>query len=422
MSASLKPHGINVGLLVGAVVAVSAILLLVVAGTVRYLLKRKAGLRSTSAQLRFSMFNPSAKQAAPPAGRADVAWQKPDVCEEEKQDNGQFVLISTSAEDVRPEHGERLPEEETPPLEVLNRISSVFNDDDIVIRRHSSPAVFTGEDPREEMIEEFLKSRPLSLPHLQHDSTRRIQRQKAAELAQMMRMQIIHTDGIPSPTSASSSRTSFASEKPRSVVNGLGIVHEADEQEVDIGSTAMAALEEYEVAIGSVGTPVRISEMFQVNKDGRIVRLSLNSTSNLTSPVTPLSAESEVMPKTPAAETGSDDDSTHTGDSLEEDLNSAVVVSMTHSKSVSMTFKRPILISVQTSKSMTISPPASHPAELRLSCPPMARPVSAAITSARSPSPSSASPVHSAAASPSGSTTGLATHASHSGSTISAFP
>ena len=406
MSASLKPHGTNVGLLVGIVIAVSAILLLITAGAVRYLLKRKAGLRSTTARLRFSMFNPNAKQADKAGGA--VAWAKREHQEVEKEpgqsgepENGRFVLISTSDEDVRPELRKRRPEEETPPLEVLGRISSVFTDDDddiesdIAIRRHSSPAVFSSDsDDCEDASEEHAKPRPLSLPQMVHDSTRHIQRQKAAELAQMMRMQIIHTSAVPA-ASASSSRTSVASEKPRSVINGLGIVHEADEQEVDIASTAVSALEEYGVAISPVSPPVRISELFQVDKEGRIVRLSFSQspTSSLTSPVTPLSAASDAPPKTPedakAEEVKEDDDSAHTGDSLEEDLQSAVVVQLKHSKSVSMNFKRPILISVQTSKSMTISPPASHPAELRLSCPSFAPSAQASAVSPPASRPTS---------------------------------
>ncbi|KAF7797880.1 hypothetical protein EIP86_009086 [Pleurotus ostreatoroseus] len=342
-------HGANIGLLVGAVVACSALLLLV-GILVWYTLRRKA-CKLRAAHPRFSMFLPNPRLSAI-SQKTDSTWgnARPRSAANE---GGQFVFVSTSEEDVA--KNEKHDEEGTPPLAVLKRIGSAFVSD-ATMRRHSSPAILEDFDAEQWLSASTSEpTRPLSLPPLVPNDRQYIQRQKAKEIAQMMRMRIIgHEPTRHDAQLHALQRNSLLAAHRRSMPHGLGIVHEVEEVE-----SPRSALCGYGRSASSPPA-MTLNELFDVDSNGEIVRLSMASMDS------PASTASPGMPPTPSALLANEDDnaSIHSSDSsLEEhELKSAVVIRAGRARS--MEFKRPILISVHTTSAVFISPPASRSAPL----------------------------------------------------------
>ena len=173
-------------------------------------------------------------------------------------------------------------------------------------------------------------------------------------------------------------------ERPRTMTmtHGLGIVQEEDEN-VDIARTAMSALQEYSVAVDPTSPTVPITELFQVDSEGRIVRVGVgrghsrdghnDGSAYCDSPT------SEGMPDTPTdgadlCSLRSGDTDSDTEESCGDELKDAVVMRVPPARSLSMSYKRPVLISVRTSNShapfssLSPSPTLQHQYTLKATC------------------------------------------------------
>lgn len=337
-------HRPNLALIIGAVL-VGSVLLGIFAAVVQLLVQRNAK-KLKAKRPRFSMLKPSG--APPKSEKVDSLSVSSSF--------GNFVFISNSEGEVmtlslekddgrqsvtsfREGKGELQATEELPD-----------------IRRYSSPGDL-GPDadgaPRDWLSIGLpgitaSASAPVSPSLTSKDFSLHVQRQKAAELAQMVRMKFVREE-LPS-TGASCPELSSPEAKRQSITHGLGIVHE--ESEVDIAGTAHCALNRYSVSFDPSSPTVPISKFFQVDKHGKVVRLA----SPVPSPMTPAS---DVMPMTPqwpeASDTGSIAE-----DDLEdaEDVNEAVIVRLGQTRSVEI--KRGVLVSLHTDASIATAPPPSY--------------------------------------------------------------
>ncbi|KAI0686842.1 hypothetical protein BC835DRAFT_1378212 [Cytidiella melzeri] len=171
---------------------------------------------------------------------------------------------------------------------------------------------------------------PNMLSVMDRDTSLWLQRQKAAELAQIVRMRIIQEDmpvhrasvSCPDDSSFENKRSSM------SLTHGLGIVHK--EQEVDIASTALSALERYSIAVDSTSPNIPLTSLFQIDNTGKVVGAQ-SSPAGAHTPSTP------VSPST----SGSSSFTESSGDEL---IESAIIVRMAQARS--MEIKRGMLVSM----------------------------------------------------------------------------
>lgn len=297
--ASPHPHGMNVAFVAGAAVA-GAIVVSVIAALATWLIRRNAK-RLQRDYPRFSMFGDNARPASTSSSVGNV-W------------------ISTSRNSFVPMDAiQEAAEKEAYTPEDLDEIDE--KNDMSSSHRFSSPAALN-----KSWADAILASGTPTLPSsvsapigssvAERDFSRQIQRQKAAELAQMVRMKFVQ-DNL-----TSKSASSHDLGKRQSVVYGLGIVEE--EGEVDIANTAISALQRYSISIDPATPTMPVSDLFQVDKDGRVVR-------NFHSP---------QSPSTPASPSPS-----YSGSLTSEsgDFEEAVIVRMAHTRS--MEIERGVLVS-----------------------------------------------------------------------------
>lgn len=180
-----------------------------------------------------------------------------------------------------------------------------------------------------------------------------VQRQKAAELAQMVRMKFVKEE-LP-VNSASCPELASPSKRP-AITAGLGIVHE--ESEVDIAGTLLRALDRYSVAFDAESPTVPITNLFQVDRTGKVVRRSAGP-----SPVSPASdapsPPSPPLPVTPAHLNRSDNGSAATEDEDIDDVNDAIIVRLGQARSMEIKPERGTLVSLHTNSSLASATPAS---------------------------------------------------------------
>lgn len=350
--ATLRPHGANVGLLIGAVLA-SGLLILVLAVLGRHILRRQAG-KILLSHPRFSMLQPreGSKQAD-----FDKISGSPEKLERHSSHLGQFVYISTSADELQ-EEAENVNEVDADQFVPQLRTTLHPQDQtDIIMRRHSTPPTIGHHEMRTSTSINTATMPPsqsapaspdLSGP-LDRVTSLWIQRQKAAELAQIVRMRIVRED---MPVHKAVSCPDFVSDGGRArasmlLDHGLGIVQE--DQEVDIASTALSALQRYSIAVDPMSPNIPITNFFQIDKEGRVLRLP-------SSPVTPAS---DAMPATPLSPSSSGV-SSFSSDGCPEEVENAVIVRMAQARS--MEIKRGTLLSVN----LPDAPPVSRSAPMLL--------------------------------------------------------
>ncbi|THH00146.1 hypothetical protein EW026_g2339 [Hermanssonia centrifuga] len=353
-AASLAPHGINVGILVIAIVASVALLLLTAAG-VRYFVKRKAN-KLKAAYPRFTMWHPKPQAAKLHPEKVDSALSRSDL-QAASSSFGRFVFISTSDGDLRPvKDKDEGVEYDAPELPRVDQLSSA--QEDTVYRRYSAPAAIGDSDGSEEPALTSGSTRPTSLPPSTRELSLMIQRQRAAELAQMMRMKIVRDSSTMNMFPSSSSHSLSESAQYRSMTHGLGIIREELDDEIDISSTAMSALHEYGMSLDPATPTVPITELFQVDKNGKVVRSSIPLSSPATPPLT-----SAIMPNSQSSPSLSSGESRGTSVALSDDdsMDEAVIVQIAQARS--MDIKRGVLVSLNTSNSISPGlPSVSHSA------------------------------------------------------------
>ncbi|KIP08505.1 hypothetical protein PHLGIDRAFT_379288 [Phlebiopsis gigantea 11061_1 CR5-6] len=284
---------------------------------------------------------------------------------------GNFVLLATSEGDVAATALERhlqsgsvvLSEDEKRELRVVNAPD---------VRRYSSMTTLEGAPPYRPHDCELLASetapsippRDWGLPILTtsvsapasplltpKDISLHVQRQKAAELEQIVRMKFVREELLPGTRASCPELTTPALDAGRrpSPAHGLHILH-ARESEVDIASTALCALDRYAVAFDPASPTVPVSRLFQVARDGRVVRLA----SPAASPLTPASGVVPTPPPSGAPDTASraeEDDMT--------DVEDAVIVRAGRAHSVEV--QRGVLVAVHTSATPSGSYFAARP-------------------------------------------------------------
>ncbi|KAI0093412.1 hypothetical protein BDY19DRAFT_903161 [Irpex rosettiformis] len=382
-----NPHGTNVGLLVGAVVAAS-ITIVLLAALGRYLVHRNAKKLSKSCP-RFSMRVPQS------AGLKVDGIDITDKAKECGDDSiGQFVYISNSDGDF--EESTKGDEEYEFSID-----DHEFGESGRVQRDSLHPSDHSGSISRRfsapGALEDFKASNLLGLkglpssasapasPNLagaiDRDTSLWIQRQKAAELAQIVRMRIVREDmPVHKATLSCPDLTEggMSAKRPTLVVNhGLGMIHA--EHEVDIANTALTALENYSVASDLMTPNIPLTSLFQIDRAGKVVRLSSS----------PSSPSQDSLPiGSPSASDSSSSSLTEGGS---DELESAIIVRMAQARS--MEIKRGTLVAMDFLS--TCSPPMSHSAPMLLDTIPVpsltpryGAPKSASFSGLNSPAPS----------------------------------
>ena len=278
---------------------------------------------------------------------------------------GNFVLVATSEGDVATKvlgrHLQRgsiaLSEDEKRELRVVNapdirRLSSMTTLEGAPNLSHDferlAPETAPSLPPRDWGLPILTTSAsaPASPLLTSKDFSLHVQRQKAAELEQMVRMKFVREE-LPGTRASCPELSSPILEADRraSPAHGLDIVH-ARESEVDIASTALCALDRYAVAFDPASPTVPVSRLFQVDRDGRVVRLA----SPVASPLTPAS---DAMPATPPSASVPDTASLAEDDDV-EDVEDAVIVRAGRTHSVEV--QRGVLVAVNTNA--TLAPPS----------------------------------------------------------------
>ena len=354
-AASTPAHGTNVGLLVGLLLGGAALFGILAAIGMIYWKRSARNLRALAPKV--TPWRPQASVST--MGTLSMS-----------SSFGNFVLLSTttSEEDVAslraksPEDKEFsvAQDSEGPPKETARPTDP---------RRFSSPSALGAT-----FLRAFRNSKapeittsvsaPASPSLASRDRSLHVQRQKAAELAQMVRMKFVKEE---MPTGTGSSTELAVPAMRRSITAGLGIVHR--ESEVDIASTLLCALDRYSVSFDASSPTVPITNLFQVGPDGRVVRR----------PAAP-SPASDVSPMTPqsaAPDTGSvaaEDDSEDS-----DDVNDAVIVRIGQARSMEIKPERGMLVSLHTAGALAAAaaPPASLSTPVLAAAAPIARPRSA---------------------------------------------
>ena len=344
-----------------AIAAIITVVLLI--GLGRYIVHLNARKISKS-HPRFSMWLP--RSTAPKASETRVEDEEKKAEECGNDSLGPFVYISTSDgdlddptkededdNDVLGDHGSgdnlRVPRDSLHPNDQPSAIS----------RRFSAPAA----------LEEFKVSTPLNFTgittsisapatpnpasSLDRDVSLWIQRQKAAELAQIMRMRITRED-MPvhkaSPSRPVSKDCTALTQRASLVVNhGLGLVHDEQDKEVDIANTALTALESYSIATDPMSPNIPLTSLFQIDKSGKVVRLSSSRSGSPSPP--------QDKPVSPSSS-----GSSSLAEGRSDELESAIIVRMAQARS--MEIKRGTLVSMDFRT--TCSPPMSHSAPMLL--------------------------------------------------------
>ncbi|KAI0812325.1 hypothetical protein BC629DRAFT_931785 [Irpex lacteus] len=355
--ATPSPHGTNVGLLAGAVVA-AGITIVLLAAFGRYLVRRNAKKLSKS-HPRFSMWLPKTNERKldeEVGEKAKEEWADESV--------GQFVYISNSDGDL--EDPEKEGTEEDQHFEEDQEFGEVVRTNGNTLHPGDLPPTLSRRFSAPGALEDFQATMPfnhsdlsssMSAPAspnasctMDRDTSLWIQRQKAAELAQIVRMRIVRED-MPVHKAATScpdltERDDAAKRASVTINHGLGVVH--GEQEVDISSTALTALESYSIAAGSMTPNIPLTGLFKIDKAGKVIRMS--------SP--PVSPSQEKVPSSPVSPSTSGSSSLTEGSG--DELESAVIVRMAQTRS--MEIKRGTLVAMD----LRCSPPVSRSAPMLL--------------------------------------------------------
>ena len=331
------PHGPNLAVIVGAVL-VGSVMLGIIVATSHLFIKRNAK-KLNARRPKFTMLRPSS---------LTLKNEKDDTMSVSSS-FGNFVFITTSEGEVMTLEKDRKDQSMSPPADdakygEMQDLSDYFSPE--------APRTSTSDAPRDWLGMAGLTSSisaPASPSLSNRDFSLHLQRQKAAELAQIVRMKFVREE-LPSARTCPEGLSGSSGTRRQSMAHGLDIVHE--ESEVDIATTALCALDRYSVSFDPSSPTVPISKLFRVDEDGKVVRLA----SPATSPLTPLS---DVMPTTPLSAQLSDTGSlTEEGEDDVEDLKEAVIVRLGQTRSVEI--KRGVLVSLRSGTSITTSPPLSR--------------------------------------------------------------
>ncbi|KAI0344553.1 hypothetical protein BDW22DRAFT_1354640 [Trametopsis cervina] len=330
-----SPHGINVGLLVGTVLAgVVAVFLL--AGLARYVVHRKAR-KIRNEHPRFSMWLPKVKDGEHAEEKA-----KGSVKGYAETEFGQFVYISNSDGDMDVYRWQNKGDDDDRSERVRSTRDSLHPQDlpPTLLRSHSSPEVLRDAkaampvDTRGFPASISAPASPdLSSP-IDRDTSMWIQRQKAFELAQIVRMRIVQ-EAMPVHKATSCPDLSMVDKRASRISNnsnGLGAVQEEHGQEEDISSTALSALERYSIVVDPMTPTIPLTSLFHIDKGGKVVRLP----SPPTSPTAEKTDTSLVSPSTSGGSSFTEGDN--------DEIEKAVIVRMAQARS--MEIKRGMLVSM----------------------------------------------------------------------------
>ncbi|GJE95847.1 hypothetical protein PsYK624_120370 [Phanerochaete sordida] len=360
-SAPSPTRGTNVGLVAGLLVGGAALLGVLAALGLIYWRRKAKNIRALSANV--TPWKPHVSSAEVSSLSMSSSF-------------GNFVLVSTTASEEEylklpsPDFKESFEDEEAKPVP-RKPVKLSLSDP----RRFSSPSLGAT------FMRAFHHSTAAGLtasvsappsPSLDtRDRSLHVQRQKAAELAQMVRMKFVKEE-LPVNGNSCPELASFA--KRPALTAGLGIVHE--QSEVDIANTLLCALDRYSVAFDAESPTVPITNLFQVDRHGKVVRRSAAPS--------PVSPASDASPRTPLQRNElSDNGSIATEDEDIDDVNDAVIVRLGQARSMEIKPERGMLVSLHTSSSLASPPPTSLSTSVLL---PSAAPVGATIVRPKSTS------------------------------------
>ncbi|EKM54151.1 uncharacterized protein PHACADRAFT_257784 [Phanerochaete carnosa HHB-10118-sp] len=364
-AASTPTQGTNVGLVAGLLVGGAALLGVLAAISMVYRRRRAKNIRAFASDTAAW----KAHVSAPTLNTLSIS-----------NSFSNFVLVNTTASD------DESPRPQSPEVkgfftdqefkEVPQKAAKSFDP-----RRFSSPSALGATFMRAfgNLMAPGMTasaSAPTSPSLDTRDRSLHVQRQKAAELAQIVRMKFVKEE---LPAVAHSCTELASSARRPAITAGLGIVHQ--ESEVDIASTLLCALDRYSVSFDSGSPVVPITNLFQVDKDGKVVRRSAAPS--------PVSPASDASPQTPQRIDPSDNGSIATEDEDMDDVNDAVIVRLGQARSMEIKPERGMLVSLQTNSSIATAPTASLSTSVLAS----ATPAASTAAAAERPKSTSAIPV-----------------------------